>query len=210
MRILIISDTHTFHNNLKLPNNIDTIIHCGDFTSSIRNNLEETMEFINWYDRLKIKNKILIPGNHELYLEYLSKANLIDNFFKKFPSITYLDNKSIVIDNIKFYGIPNCEYFEDWAFHTEKRKLEDLLNNIDEDTNILITHSPSHNVLDYTDDCENVGSRLLKTKIQKLKYLKYHVCGHIHEDNGIKKNKNYTSINAALFYNLNNYHIIEI
>ncbi len=90
MKILVTSDTHTLHDKIKIINNIhstngvglhndihstngiglhdneaDIIIHCGDFTSKKNGNKEGTIDFLNWYSSLPIKQKILIFGNHE-------------------------------------------------------------------------------------------------------------------------------------------------
>lgn len=202
MKIAIISDTHNKHSKLNIPE-VDCIIHTGDFTSSILNNREEMNSFLDWFAKLNIKYKILVPGNHELNFEYLYKTNnlLIDK------SIICLIDKSIKIEGIKFYGTPWSETFEDWGFFKTDKEMKEILEKIDKDTDILITHTPQFGILDLTDELDNVGSKLLKEKIKSLN-LKYHVFGHIHEDRGEMKGK-YTSINASNYYNFDNIFIIN-
>ena len=81
MKVGIISDTHGYHNELKLPP-VDILFHAGDFTSSdhIELNKKETLEFLNWFSNQDAKYKIFIAGNHEFYLEELSKRKEIFSF----------------------------------------------------------------------------------------------------------------------------------
>ena len=73
MRIWHISDTHTYHDLLKIPSGIDTVIHSGDCSNprDPYNNEPEVREFIDWYKELPIKNKIYVAGNHDLSLIHI-------------------------------------------------------------------------------------------------------------------------------------------
>ena len=71
MRILHLSDTHCLHSKLTIPENIDVIIHSGD-ESNYRNvifNEPEFYDFLEWYIKLEIPNKIFVAGNHSSYIE---------------------------------------------------------------------------------------------------------------------------------------------
>lgn len=213
MKCLVISDTHQQHLKINLENykDIDTIIHCGDFTNSIRNNEIESCLFLEWYNDLPIKNKILIAGNHDLFFEELSNKNELKSFLKQFyPDIIYLENESIIIDNIKFYGTPWTPLFFDWAFMKEDLELYEEFSKIEKDTDILITHTPAFKILDKTDELDNVGSYALKSNLIKLPFLKYHLFGHIHEDRGELKTDKYIAINASNYYNLTDLYTFEI
>ena len=198
MKILVISDTHFYHDRIIIEEEVDTIIHCGDFTSSIRYNEDETLYFLDWFSSLKIKNKILIAGNHEAFLYKLHLEKEIHTFFKeKYPNITYLEDSSVVIDGIKFYGSPWTIEYCNWYFMCKNEEvLAKKFKNIDLDTNVLITHSPAYKKLDYAIN-RNVGSIALEKQIKKLLNLKLHTHGHTHESYGILKNDKYTTINAA-------------
>ena len=69
MKIVVISDTHSKHRELNIPNG-DVIIHCGDVTQN--GSKKETIDFISWFEELNFKYKIFIAGNHDKYLEFNS------------------------------------------------------------------------------------------------------------------------------------------
>lgn len=67
MRIVCLADTHEMHRNVRVPD-ADLFIHAGDFTwfskrpSMIR-------DFNVWLGELSHRYKLVIPGNHEFWLE---------------------------------------------------------------------------------------------------------------------------------------------
>lgn len=67
MKILFISDTHGMHNQLIIPEGVDMIIHAGDVANykDPGRNTNEVLDFIEWYEKIEIKHKIWIAGNHE-------------------------------------------------------------------------------------------------------------------------------------------------
>ena len=71
MKIWHISDTHTYHDLLRIPEGVDMVIHSGDCSNprDPYNNEPEVREFIDWYKELPIKNKIYVPGNHDTSIE---------------------------------------------------------------------------------------------------------------------------------------------
>ena len=66
MQIVHISDTHTYHNNLHIPN-CDVLIHSGDIGN--RTNLKELTEFLVWFEQQPANIKIFIGGNHDIILD---------------------------------------------------------------------------------------------------------------------------------------------
>lgn len=64
LRLICMSDTHSLHEKFTsmLPKG-DIFIHCGDFT--INGGQEETLNFIEWIEKLDFRHKIVISGNHE-------------------------------------------------------------------------------------------------------------------------------------------------
>lgn len=64
VRIMFISDTHNKHRDLLLPENVDILIHAGDFT--LRGKEHEVKDFSNWLGEVPIKHKIVVAGNHDL------------------------------------------------------------------------------------------------------------------------------------------------
>ncbi len=76
---------------------------------------------------------------------------------------------------------PHCKAF---TLDTEEELLEKF-SLIPTDTDILITHSPMHNILDeICEEGKHVGSFALENVVNK-RYIKLHVFGHIHESYGV-------------------------
>lgn len=146
MEITIISDTHGNHKKLKLPlsnKQKDIIIHCGDFSS----NESSFYDFIEWYSSLNYKYKILIAGNHDKYL-FHNQEHL--KFIFNEYGIIYLQDESIIIEGIKFYGTPWSLPFGHGVFIKDEFELSEIWDEIDTDTDILITHTPPFRILDKT------------------------------------------------------------
>lgn len=195
MKFVSISDTHNQHRKLnfedKIYNDVDTIIHAGDFSSGIKS----FNDFCLWFSELPFKNKILIAGNHDKipYEEEENAKQILHSL-----GIIYLQDSYIVIDGIKIYGTPWTPTFMSWYFMQDEWDLSSYWDKIPEDTNILITHGPANEILDFLpQENKNVGSNTLRFKIEQLKELKYHVFGHIHESYGMKEMGNYAAINAS-------------
>jgi len=125
-----------------------------------------------------------------------------------FSNAIYLQDSSVTIEGIKIYGSPYVENMSDMPgenkefmtrydnryFYRNTSELEALFGKIEEDTNILITHTPPHGVLD---GMLHFGSKELTKRISQLKQLKVNTFGHVHMGYGIKKVDHVTYINAA-------------
>lgn len=182
MRILHISDTHTYHDLLKIPSGIDMIIHSGDCSNprDPYNNESEVRDFIDWYKEIPVKHKIYVAGNHDTSIE----KGLVTNDDFKNAGIIYLENESVVIDGIKIFGSPHTPNFGNWAFMKERTKLERFWRlAIDEDVNIVVTHGPPKGILDKSYDRENnlecCGDKSLLNRILEVQPA-YSLFGHIH------------------------------
>ena len=196
MKLVLISDTHTMHEDLVLPQG-DILIHSGDFTG--RGKPHEVEEFFGWLERQSknFKHIVFIAGNHELSFDY--KSTWVVDAIKSLPTnVHYLEDSEIIIDDIKFYGSPWQPEFFDWAFNLPRgKKLEEKWEMIPNDTDVLITHGPPMYILDYTlRDMINVGCLALYNKVIQIK-PKLHVFGHIHEGYGVKEQDNITFVNAS-------------
>ena len=62
MKIWHISDTHTYHGLLKVPEDIDMVIHSGDATNprDPYASEQEMLNFISWFGSLPIKHKVFV------------------------------------------------------------------------------------------------------------------------------------------------------
>lgn len=181
MRILHISDTHSYHGLLTIPKDIDLVIHSGDcsnYREPYRNE-QEVRDFISWYSNLDIKYKIYVAGNHDSSIEagYITQ----DNFQQ--AGITYLENESIEIEGTKIWGSPYTPTFNNWCFMKARDKLFDLWETIPEDTDIVITHGPPKGILDLSYNRANVleycGCNALKKRMLKIQ-PKLCLFGHVH------------------------------
>lgn len=196
MKLVLISDTHTMHEDLILPQG-DILIHSGDFSG--RGKPHEVEEFFGWLERQSknFKHIVFIAGNHELSFDY--KSTWVVDAIKSLPiNVHYLEDSEIIIDDIKFYGSPWQPEFFDWAFNLPRgKKLEEKWEMIPNDTDVLITHGPPMYILDYTlRDMINVGCLALYNKVIQIK-PKLHVFGHIHEGYGIKEQDGTMFVNAS-------------
>jgi len=153
----------------------DILLFAGDLQ---KNNFDDGKEFLQWLDKLPYEHKVLTFGNHDCNYRYvLDQAKLYNN-------IHFLFNQSIILEGIKFFGSPNSRIFGSWSFMNTEKELKDIYDTVPDDTNILITHTPAFEILDLTCSGESAGSYSLRKRIKELKYLKYHIVGHIHEGYG--------------------------
>lgn len=219
MKIVLTSDTHNQHEALSgwLPE-ADLLIHSGDL--SLHGTLEEVNLFFNWFIRLdQFKYKIFIGGNHDFILEKRPEL-----FKDVLPSNTfYLNDSGIEIEGFKIWGSPIQPYFHNWAFNRKRGEpIQKHWNLIPMDTNILITHGPPYNVLDYVEngsrqrdnDEDNVGCKDLIEKIKLLSNLKISTFGHIHEGYGMLESDGVKYFNSSFldrrYSPMNKPHVVEI
>ncbi len=205
MRIWAISDTHSQHNTLVIPNNIDTVIHGGDCTNwydIIRNQLEFN-NFIDWFIELPIRYKVLIAGNHDAWA---MKRYNIDKI--KDLGIYYIEHEYLDLKDKLIFGSPYTPTFGQWYFMKDRSKLHQYWDSLNEGIDILITHGAPKSILDLSHDknhkLEYCGDNALTKAIFKYK-PKYHIFGHIHNsedcyNSGIRilPDLNTTFINASV------------
>jgi Icc-related predicted phosphoesterase len=182
-KIQVISDTHGFHNQVFIQDNVDCIIHCGDSTNyyDIYHNQPEFDDFISWYSTINVEHKILIPGNHDSWS--MKKYN-IDKV--KSLGIIYLEHEYYKLEGLKIFGSPYTPTFGNWHHMKDRAKLFRYWEELEENIDILITHGPPYGILDLSENrdgqLENCGDKALFKKILKVQ-PKYHCFGHIHNNN---------------------------
>ena len=203
MKCWIISDTHSLHGYLKVPENIDLVIHCGDSTNyyDLNKNTAEFDDFIYWFYKLDIKHKVLISGNHDAWG---TKQYNIDKV--KDSGIIYLEHEYAEIEGKLIFGSPYTCTFNNWYFMKDRSKIsrywEALIDGID----ILVTHGPPKSILDLShnqlNELEYCGDNSLLKKVLAHK-PKVHCFGHIHNsphgdiNQGIRIYQDIKFINAS-------------
>jgi Icc-related predicted phosphoesterase len=176
MKLTFISDTHNKHNQVTIKET-DILFHTGDMTS--RGRLPEVKAFLHWFSKQPAEHKILIAGNHDwLFAKDPNTAKLL---LEEYPNITYLQDQTVIINNLRIYGSPWQPRFYDWAFNADNSQLYELWDKIPGNTEILLTHGPPHKFLDLTYDRRNVGCEILKMNVIKRVKPMIHAFGHIHE-----------------------------
>lgn len=181
MKILHLSDTHGCHRQLIDLPVADVIVHSGDFC--MVGSEAEAIDFLDWFCDLPYDHKIFICGNHD---ECLYGAN-IDGLD---TNVHYLCNSGVEIDSVKFYGVPM--FMGDCISDRQTRNIE----NIPNDTDVLITHNPAYGILDF-DDGINYGDEQLLIKIMEIK-PRIHLFGHIHSQHGVNTAHSTTYSNGAI------------
>lgn len=209
MRITVISDTHGRHLELDdkhFPGG-DLLIHAGDFLKFGTYKME-LKSFCQWYDLFdNYINNIFVAGNHDLYIvnEKDDSKKVINNH----KWIEYLQDDWFIYSDkygeaVKIWGSPWTPKMEGESVFTPPRDSEDIKkkwNNIPNDVDLLLTHSPPYGILDnliyHDEDMGHLGCKFLLNRVKEIK-PKIHIFGHIHGENEYYFDGNTHYINAAL------------
>jgi Icc-related predicted phosphoesterase len=212
-RILIVSDTHGDDLIHKPTGTYDVAIHCGDLTEESK--LDEFRVSLNMMLAIQAPLKLIIAGNHDFSMDIPVLANkLADNttaedsdlvkrtygdpgevraMFEtdatKAAGVVLLDegNHSFKLANgatLSVYASPYTAS-KAWTWGFQYQPSDEHAWDIKPNTDVVITHSPPHGVLDYTSNKTRAGSPSLFAAVAKAK-PKMHCFGHIHEAWGAK------------------------
>ncbi len=193
MKIWFISDTHTRHANLSVPQ-ADVVIHCGD-EANVRKpwlNKFESVSFFDWFKELEIKTKIFVPGNHSTaFAEGLIKP-------EEYPTIRFLVHEATEVEGLHIFGSPYTPLFFNWAYMKLRCELDGTWATIPEQTDILVTHGPPKGILDVTRDWRtkepiHIGSASLTKHVKQRIKPRIHAFGHLHDEAGIRNFGSVTS-----------------
>lgn len=156
------------------------------------------------------------PGNHDITLDqdfyrehglYFHNQNPQSpadclSLLTSSPSITYLNHKSAHIQlrslsgprtHFNVFGSPYSPRQGTWAFaydaprqYTNQSDLPRLWEQIPLETDIVITHTPSRNHRDETDERRARGCEALRQALWRVR-PRLAVCGHIHDGRGAER-----------------------
>jgi Icc-related predicted phosphoesterase len=188
MIIDCISDLHGFYPKLEGG---DLLIVAGDLTK--RDEELEYFKLWQWMAFLSYKKIIIVPGNHDNFLQKTGDPLTNPGFF------SYLCDSGTEFESLKIWGSPwtltfpgmnpRCKAF---TVDTEE-ELAEKFALIPDDVDILVTHGPPHGIMDEVKRCdfdhksqiENTGSVSLCKALARIR-PKLHIFGHIHEGRGYR------------------------
>lgn len=195
MKIVVISDTHQMHKDLEIPDG-DVLLCCGDFTAV--GSEKHVRKFNKWMGTLPHEHKLVISGNHDWFFQRYPRRRIdrvsIESICTEF---TYVQDETITIDGINFYGAPWTPEYGNWAFTypRDSERHSGVWDQIPLDTDVLFTHGPPYGILDKCP--ESQGCKMLLKAVENVK-PKFHFFGHIHEGYGRYNNGHTEFVNAAI------------
>lgn len=229
-RLLIVSDTHgeDFSCEDRPQQYADVVLHCGDLTDGSK--LEEFQTSINMLKSIDAPLKLVIAGNHDFTMdiaafeaklaevvpplepeivarEYgtLGQARQLFDHARS-EGIVFLDEGThcFTLENgamLKIYASPYTPALGAWGFQYHPNKGREF--NIEEGTDIIMTHGPPKGIMDFTHGRERAGCPDLFAAVAQAR-PGIHCFGHIHEgwgarlvtwkDSGIDRPSHFTAI----------------
>lgn len=199
MKIVCLSDTHSFNERVGVIPDGDVLIHAGDLTDTGKSN--EIFDAYAWLSKMPHERIIVTPGNHDFGFEKIPSLRPV--LAAKFPRVETLIDSETMLNELRVYGSPFQPWFHDWAFNflpgpAGERQAEEKWDMIPDDTAILVTHGPPYDVLDRTLRGRFVGCPALRQRIGNLPQLRLHVFGHIHESHGTRRIGGVLHVNASI------------
>lgn len=195
MDLVLFGDTHELHREVVVPMG-DILICTGDFTMFSKS-LEAIEDFDDWLGELPHRHKIVVPGNHEFFLEAdPSRRSLLSN-------ATVQIDECVSIGGLRIYGSPVTPLFG--AAFGKPSAADRRLHwaKIPEDTHVLVTHGPPYGILDRSPgQVERMGDPELRARVRELHSLRLHLFGHVHGAHGIAEEEGVTFVNVALMGHL--------
>lgn len=223
LKITAISD---IHGDLPIIDPCDVLCICGDIVPlDIQKNYTKSVawlagRFVNWCEKIECDKVIIIAGNHDfvfqkMYNDYIERNStprwsndksyceyFTDTVMYNldFPGkIVYLQDTEYEYNGVKFYGTPHIPVLSNWAFYKRSDDLRETFDNIPDNVDVLLTHSPGKFVNDtgvslQLSNRPEYGSIELTEAIQN-KNIRYWFVGHIHSGN--HRIENYNGIQVA-------------
>ena len=192
---MIITAISDMHGNLVDIPKCDVLCICGDIVGL---NDQRSMDaskhwfenrFVNWINKLPCDKVLVIPGNHDFYIEKchlnydgFNSALLRDIELKTNDKLKFIIDKTFTYEGINFYGTPWINPIRSrsyWAFEPDQyydNLLETKFSEIPIDTDVLLSHDNPYN-----------NETLSKYSMN----ARYHFYGHWHEGVTSEKRNRY-------------------
>lgn len=191
MKLVVVSDTHEKQQELGALGG-DVLIHCGDSAYGFGSTDAAVDLLDDWFARQAFGLILCIGGNHDFGLQ--ARVGVQDPVFR---NAVYLQDNSVRYKGLTFYGTPWVPELEDWAFYLPPTDMRDRWELIPETTDVLITHSPPHGILDRNSRGKSCGCPSLLKRVLDVG-PRIHCFGHVHASAGTLKLRGTTFVNASV------------
>jgi Icc-related predicted phosphoesterase len=150
-------------------------------------------DFNEWLGELPHRHKIVVPGNHEFFLESNpERRSLLDN-------ANVLIDEGIEIEGLNIYGSPMNPLHDSAFGMSSPKERQRHWSKVPDDTHVLVTHGPPFGILDIPPDQEErMGDPELRKRVRALPSLRLHAFGHVHGAYGAVEQGGVTFANVAL------------
>jgi len=108
-----------------------------------------------------------VAGNHELSFAWRTSDEIRSGLS---PSVTYLQDSGMTVEGLRVYGTPwtGERRSPAYAFTLPYSQLDEVVwKRIPADTQILVTHSPPHDIMDGRIGCPDLRNAVL----QRIRYI---------------------------------------
>jgi Icc-related predicted phosphoesterase len=185
-----VSDTHELHRDLIVPDG-DLLIHAGDFTFfSKRPSM--LRDFDRWLGSLPHRYKVLVPGNHDYFLEEERNRGAIMN-------AELLVASGVEVAGLKIWGSPVTPLYGGAFSLSNAEDRNRHWAKIPANLDILVTHGPPRGILDRESPQEpDAGCHELALAVERMR-PRFHIFGHIHGGRGIHRTPATVFINASVY-----------
>jgi Icc-related predicted phosphoesterase len=182
------------HGHLPAVRPCDVLLVAGDIcpTGDERPETQRrwlTSTFADWLEAVPAEVIVGVAGNHD----WIGQSD---------PSVlrdldwNYLQDESVEIAGISFFGSPWTSRFQDWAFMLTEAELEERWKGIPAGVDVVCVHSPPLGYGDWISG-HAIGSPSLLAAIDE-RAPKLCVFGHVHSGYGLWQRNGSTLVNAAL------------
>lgn len=211
VRFVALSDTHTYHNAIELPEG-EVLLFAGDFVGNYGRSNDLAAHFEEFLVWLRVQSKrfaqvFFIAGNHETFLDpqdgdASEGLEQLRRFLDGVPNCTYLQNTAAVYRGIQLFGSPvtvsrmetEGKRYHSRAFECTEKERAEIWAQLPEGLDVLMTHCPPRGHL-----CKDaVGCPQLTQRLAELKIPpRFHVFGHDHKNLGVECDEQTVFLNVA-------------
>ena len=191
MKLVIISDTHSRHEELGTLHG-DVLIHCGDSGNGFTRHASDVDSLDDWFGQQAFDRILCIGGNHDFEMQARAERG-----GPVFRNAEYLQDQAYEYRGVRFYGSPWTPELVDWAYYLDDDELRDRWELIPDEVEVLITHTPPFGILDCNTSGRHCGCRELQRRLLDL-HPRIHCFGHIHASAGTTSLKGTTFVNASM------------